>query len=150
MVGSEQQVVDMGLNTDRRTVDLSAFPDLVVIYLGVRVNTPKGLKTLLRFGPKIAKSVAEQPDGLLLHENMLFSMLPPHGGMRQYWQDFESLERWASSLPHKEWWAQFVRDTGGTGFWHELYFMGGYGWRDGGGLPRYDRPSPGLPELCTR
>jgi hypothetical protein len=62
MVGSEQQGVEMALNTDRRTVDLSAFPDLVVIYLGMRVNTPKGLKTLLRFGPKIAKSVAEQPD----------------------------------------------------------------------------------------
>jgi hypothetical protein len=56
---------------------------------------------------------------------MLFSMLPPHGGMRQYWQDFESLERWARSLPHKEWWASFVHDTGGTGFWHELYFMRG-------------------------
>ena len=50
MVGSEQQGVEMALNTDRRTVDLSAFPDLVVIYLGMRVNTPKGLKTLLRFG----------------------------------------------------------------------------------------------------
>jgi Domain of unknown function (DUF4188) len=85
----------MALNTDRRTVDLSAFPDLVVIYLGMRVNKPRGLKTLLRFGPKIAKSVAEQPDGLLLHENMLFSVVPPHGDMRQYWQDFESLERWA-------------------------------------------------------
>jgi hypothetical protein len=115
----------MALNTDRRTVDLSAFPDLAVIYLGMRVNELKGLKTLLSFGPKIAKSVAEQPDGLLMHENMIFSVLPPHLGMRQYWRDFESLERWARSLPHKEWWAQFVRDTGGTGFWHELYFMRG-------------------------
>lgn len=115
----------MAFNTDRRTVDLSAFPDLVVIYLGMRVNKLRGLKTLLRFGPKIAKSVADQPDGLLLHESMIFSVLPPHGGMRQYWQDFESLERWARSLPHKEWWANFVRDTGGTGFWHELYFMRG-------------------------
>jgi hypothetical protein len=87
----------MALNTDRRTVDLSAFPDLVVIYLGMRVNKPRGLRTLLRFGPKISKSVADQPDGLLLHENMIFSVVPPHGGMRQYWQDFESLERWARS-----------------------------------------------------
>jgi hypothetical protein len=67
----------MALNTDRRTVDLSAFPDLVVIYLGMRVNELRGLKTILRFGPKIAKSVAEQPDGLLSHENMLFSVVPP-------------------------------------------------------------------------
>jgi hypothetical protein len=115
----------VALNTDRRTVDLSAFPDLVVIYLGMRVNEFRGLKTLLSFGPKIAKSAAEQPDGLLLHENMIFSILPPHLGMRQYWRDFESLERWARALPHKEWWASFVRDTGGTGFWHELYFMRG-------------------------
>ena len=33
---------------DRRTVDLSAYPDLVVIYLGMRVNTLTGLKTVLR------------------------------------------------------------------------------------------------------
>ena len=32
----------MVLNTDRRTVDLSAFPDLVVIYLGMRVNELRG------------------------------------------------------------------------------------------------------------
>lgn len=115
----------MSHNTDRRTVDLSAFPDLVVIYLGMRVNELRGVRTLLRFGPKISRSVADQPDGLLLHENVVFSLLPPHLGMRQYWRDFESLERWARSLPHKEWWAQFVRDTGGTGFWHELYLMRG-------------------------
>ena len=100
--GQSNNKEEMALNTDRRTVDLSAFPDLVVIYLGMRVNKLRGLKTLLRFGPKIAKSAAEQPDGLLLHENMLFSVVPPHGGVRQYWQNFESLERWARSLPHKE------------------------------------------------
>jgi hypothetical protein len=35
---------------DRRTVDLSAYPDLVVIYLGMRVRTLYGLKTLIGFG----------------------------------------------------------------------------------------------------
>ncbi len=67
----------------------------------MRVNELRGLRTLLNFGPKISKSVAEQPDGLLLHENSIFSVLPPHLGMRQYWRDFESLDRWARSLPHK-------------------------------------------------
>jgi hypothetical protein len=110
---------------DRRTVDLSAYPDLVVIYLGMRVNTLTGLKTLFGFGPKIAQSVDARPDGLLLHENFLFSLLPPHGGMRQYWRDFESLERWARSAPHQAWWRQFLRNSGGTGFWHEAYFMRG-------------------------
>lgn len=107
------------------TVDLSSYPDLVVIYLGMRVNSPKGLKTLLSFGPKIRESVAARPDGLLLHENLLYSLLPPHAGMRQYWRDFDSLERWARSLPHQQWWQQFLRDRGGTGFWHETYSKGG-------------------------
>ena len=45
--------------------------------------------------------------------------------MRQYWRDFESLERWARSEPHRTWWREFLRDSGGTGFWHEAYFMRG-------------------------
>ena len=79
---------------NRTTADLSSYPDLVVIYLGMRVNEPRGVKTLASFGPKIRKSVEAQPDGLLLHENLLFSLFPPHAGMRQYWRDFDSLERW--------------------------------------------------------
>jgi hypothetical protein len=34
-------------NVDLRTVNLSAYPDLVVIYLGMRVRTFPGIKTLL-------------------------------------------------------------------------------------------------------
>jgi len=66
---------------NRTTADLSSYPDLVVIYLGMRVNSLKGLATLMSFGPRIRKSVQEQPDGLLLHENLLFSLFPPHAGM---------------------------------------------------------------------
>ncbi len=115
----------MTAKTNRRTVDLSAYPDLVVIYLGMRVNAFAGLKTLLGIGPNIAHSVAAQPDGLLLHENFLFSLFPPHAGMRQYWRDFASLEAWTRSDPHRAWWKQFLHDSGGTGFWHESYFMRG-------------------------
>lgn len=115
----------MKSSVNRRSVDLSAYPDLVVIYLGMRVNTLRGLRTLIGFGPRISAAVAERPDGLLLHEGFLFSVLPPHAGMRQYWRDFESLERWARALPHQQWWQQFLRDSGGTGFWHETYFMRG-------------------------
>jgi Monooxygenase af470-like len=110
---------------NRRTVDLSGYPDLVIIYLGMRVRTLTGLKTLLGFGPKIARSVDAQPDGLLLHENIIYSLFPPHTGMRQYWRDFESLEAWSRSEPHRTWWKKFLRDSGGTGFWHETYFMRG-------------------------
>jgi Monooxygenase af470-like len=105
----------------RQTVDLSAHPDLVVVYLGMTVNVLTGVKTLFGFGPKIEGSVAARPDGLLLHENLFYSLFPLHIGMRQYWRDFESLERFTRTDPHREWWKQFLRDTGGTGFWHELF-----------------------------
>ena len=109
----------------RRTVDLTKFQDLIVIYLGMRVNSISGIKTVIGIGPKISRSVAACPEGLLLHEPLLFSLFPLHIGMRQYWRDFESLEAWARSDPHRAWWNQFFRDTGGTGIWHETYFMRG-------------------------
>ena len=115
----------MPTKVNRRTVDLSQYPDLVVVYLGMRVNRLTGLKTLLGFGPKIAASVEAQSDGLLLHENFLFSLFPPHGGMRQYWRDMESLLAWTRSEPHRQWWKSFLRDSEGTGFWHETYLMKG-------------------------
>ena len=108
---------------NRQTVDLSQYPDLVVIYLGMRVNALIGFKTLLGFGPKISSAVDARPDGLLLHEDLFFSLR--HFGMRQYWRDFESLETWSRSEPHRQWWQNFLRDSGGTGFWHETYMRRG-------------------------
>jgi hypothetical protein len=107
----------------RETVDLSQYPGLVVIYLGMRVNAFTGIKTLMGFQPKISAAVESKPDGLLLHENLMYSLR--HFGMRQYWRDFESLEAWSRSEPHRLWWQQFLRDSGGTGFWHETYFRRG-------------------------
>jgi hypothetical protein len=115
----------MATQVQRRTVDLSAFPDLAVVYLGMRVNRLTGLKTLSGFGPQITKSVADRPDGLLLHENFILSLFPMHLGMRQYWRDLDSLMRWTRSDPHRIWWKDFLRDSGGTGFWHETYLRRG-------------------------
>ena len=115
----------MNSKVERRTVDLSEFPDLVVIYLGMRVNAWTGLKKLLGLGPQIKDSVAQKPDGLLLHEEFIMSLIPLHLGMRQYWRDFDKLEAWSRSTPHREWWRDFLRSSGGTGFWHEAYFMRG-------------------------
>ena len=116
----------MKTSVQRQTVDLSAYPELVVIYLGMRVNTLTGIKTLFGLGPKIAKAADARPDGLLHFENgILFGVFPFHVGMRWYWRDFESMERWSRSPPHQEWWRAFMRSSGGTGFWHETYFMGG-------------------------
>ena len=109
----------------RSTVDLSAYPDLVVVYLGLRVNALRGVRRLLGLGPSIQGSVASAPDGLLSHESLVYSVFPLHVGMRQYWRDFDSLERFTRSEPHRTWWKDFLRDAGGTGFWHEIYRRGG-------------------------
>ena len=115
----------MKSSVNRQTVDLESYPDLVVIYLGMQVRTLRGLRTLLSFGPKLKQALAIKVPGLLHHEDVIWSIFPPHLGFRQYWQDFDSLESWSRSLPHKEWWQSFLRDSGGTGFWHEAYFMRG-------------------------
>lgn len=115
----------MATKVERRTVDLSGFPDLVVIYLGMRVNRLTGLRTLFGFGPRISSSVTERPSGLLLHEPIVYSLFPLHVGMRQYWKDLESLMAWTRSAPHRDWWKSFLKDSGGTGFWHETYMRRG-------------------------
>jgi hypothetical protein len=115
----------MRTRVDRRTVDLSGYPDLVVILLGMRVNRITGLKTLFGFGPKISSSVAAKPEGLLRHETVFYSLFPMHVGMRQYWRDVDSLLAWTRSDPHRKWWQDFLKDSGGTGFWHETYFRRG-------------------------
>ena len=63
------------VGVDRQTVNLSEFPNLVVIYLGMRVNAFTGLKTLAGFGPRIAGVAKAKPEGLLLHEDLVFSLV---------------------------------------------------------------------------
>jgi len=115
----------MQTKVNRRTVDLSGYPNLVVVYLGMRVNRLTGLKTLFGFGPKISASATAQPDGLLQHDFFLWSLFPPHAGIRQYWRDMDSLLAWTRSKPHSAWWKSFLKNSGGTGFWHETYMMTG-------------------------
>jgi hypothetical protein len=62
---------------DLRTVDLTAYPDLVVIYLGMRVRTFAGIKTLLGFGPQIDKAGMQRPEGLLHYESNIIFKTPP-------------------------------------------------------------------------
>ena len=98
----QESDISMRTRVERRTVDLSDFPDLVVIYLGMRVNRITGIKTLLGFGPKISASAAAHPDGLLRHETVFYSLFPMHVGMRQYWRDTDSLLKWTRSEPQPE------------------------------------------------
>jgi hypothetical protein len=77
------------------------------------------------FGPGISTSAAAQPAGLLAHESIVYSLFPPHVGMRRYWRDMDSLLAWTRSDPHRQWWKSFLKDSGGTGFWHETYLLKG-------------------------
>ena len=104
-------------------VDLTGFPDLTVVYLGMKVTRLIGFRTLLGFGPAIAALDRDKPDGLLRHETFLWSL--DHVGIRQYWRDFDALERFTRSAPHKQWWAKFTKDQKGTAFWHETYRRAG-------------------------
>ena len=106
--------------------DFSAYPDLVVMYLGMRVQSLRGLKTAIFIGPPIDKAGAERPDGLLHYENrILYQLFPLHVGMRWYWRDARSLEAWAKTEPHRTWWKQFTKASHGVGIWHETYHMRG-------------------------
>lgn len=107
----------------RTSVDLSAYPDLVVIYLGIQVRAWRGLATMMGIGGGLSQIGRSAPDGLLANEQIFFSLR--HIGMRQYWRDLSSLEAFTRSEPHRSWWRQFIKDTGGTGFWHESYRMNG-------------------------
>lgn len=109
----------------RDTVDLSDHPDLVVIYIGMKVKRPKGLVTLLRFGHRMRKAMAQEPEGLLHSDHLVYGLFPPHVGVRQYWEDLEALETWARKPPHADWWREYLADPGGTGFWHEAYMHDG-------------------------
>jgi hypothetical protein len=108
---------------DRESVDLSGYPGLVVVYLGFRVGTWRGLLALFGIGRGIAGIQREMPEGLLVHEHLVFGL--NHIGMRQYWRDFESLEAFTRSEPHRTWWRDFGRDRSGTAFWHEAYRLSG-------------------------
>ena len=109
----------MAKTAPRRSVDLSAWPDLVVIYLGMRVRSFRGLATLARIGRGLADLRKSPPDGLLGQDSMLFG--PLHLAFRQYWRDFDALERFTKENPHRAWWLEFLKDNAGTGFWHEAY-----------------------------
>lgn len=105
------------------SVDLSAFPDLTVVYLGMQVTRLRGIATVLGFGRPLAAIGRDKPDGLLHQEFFLWAL--DHVGFRQYWRDFDSLERFTKADPHRAWWRDFLRDARGTGFWHETYRRNG-------------------------
>jgi hypothetical protein len=114
------------IGISRETTDLSGYPDLVVVYLGMKAHSFGGFLSLMKLGPQIMKAVERKPEGLLHHEgNIIMSLFPLHVAMREYWRDFESLEKWTRELPHMQWWKDFLARPTGVSFWHETYSIRG-------------------------
>ncbi len=103
----------------RVTVDVSAWPDMVMVLLGFRVGALRGLPSFLSIGRGLAAIRRSPPDGLLHSDGALYAW--NHVGIRQYWRDLESLEAFTRSDPHGGWWRAFLADRHGNGFWHEAY-----------------------------
>src|ERR1051325_7049551 len=93
----------------RATVDLGGYPDLVIMYLGLSLRSPRGVFTILKFMRRIRRAVHAKPAGLLLHEIVFF--FPLTFGLREYWRDFDSLEAWAGAAPHRAWWKEYLQDS---------------------------------------
>ena len=106
-----------------KSVDLSAFPDLTVVYLGFRVSSWRGIKAMLGIGRKLERVKRDKPDGLLAHETIIYGLTQI--GMRQYWRDFDSMIAFTRSDPHRGWWSDFSKNPQGAGFWHETYRRNG-------------------------
>ncbi|WP_336947351.1 phenylacetaldoxime dehydratase family protein [Asaia sp. HN010] len=108
---------------NRQSVDLSAYPDLVMIMLGFRMRGWRSLLAMRRIGQGLAQIARDRPDGLLADEGLRFSLT--HIGFRQYWRDMDALERFTRSEPHADWWRRMREMTVGAGFWHETYHARG-------------------------
>ena len=116
----------------RQTVDLSNYPDLVIVRAGMRAHSLRGVVKLARYGYQILESVNGiddskelTPEGLLHMEDEIHSIVPPHFVIRQYWSDFNSLEEWTQTGAHRELWDELAESPEGTSFWHELYSRDG-------------------------
>lgn len=103
----------------RMTVDLRDWPDLIVVLLGFRVGSLRGLPSFLRIGRGLAEIARDPPAGLLASFSCLHGW--NHVGIRHYWRDLDSLEAFTRSMPHAGWWKDFMADRHGNGFWHEAY-----------------------------
>lgn len=105
--------------TLRETVDLSAYPELIVVILGFKLRRLRAIPAMMRIGRGLSALRRSPPDGLLGEDGMMFGW--NHIGFRQYWRDLPSLEAFTRSPPHSHWWRDFVKDPEGAGFWHEAY-----------------------------
>ena len=111
---------------NRTTVILSDYPDLVVIYLGMRVEQTRGPADAPGARPADrGRRSKSGPDGLPLHEQLMFAEEPLHWACVSTGATSGRSRRGRCELPHKDWWSTYLRDRGGTSFRHETYFRRG-------------------------
>ena len=111
---------------NRMTVDLTEYPEAVVLYLGIKVTKLRGTGSVVKMRAQLNEIVKHPPDGMLAHESFWWSMFPLHVGFRQFWRDPDSLDRYAHTSEHRDWWPRFLNDPhAATSAWHEAYFSGG-------------------------
>lgn len=122
------------MSYSRRSVDLSRYPGLVVVYLGYRAKSVRAVWSLLRIGRGLRAIQRNPPDGLLSHEGLWFGFM--HPGFRQYWRDFDSLEAFTRAPQHSAWWGDFARNPTYGGIWHETYRLSGGMEAIYSGMPR--------------
>ena len=116
--------MEVAIAVDRRTVDLTAYPNLVVVYLGMRVRRPRDAAAVgdRAADQKVLEAATRWPLVARGHHLVADPAAPRYARVSA---DLESLERWTRSEPHKLWWQGFLARSGGIGFWHETYFMRG-------------------------
>ena len=110
---------------NRYTVDLNAYPDLVIFYGGMKANTLGGIRMVRMYQKFLRKALKAEPEGLLAQDHFVYSYFPLHYWIRTYWRDFDSMENWARQEPHMTWWKTLLENPDGIGVWHEVYFKKG-------------------------
>jgi Domain of unknown function (DUF4188) len=101
---------------------LSAYPTFCVALFGVQLLSDHGrrLYEALKINQEIVRALDQaKHKGLLLNRPL---MSPEGPVLMQYWQSYDSLDRWARKQPHSKWWRWLLEHTGhGIGFYHEIY-----------------------------
>lgn len=121
-----------------QTADLSGYPDLVVIYLGQRALTPRGVPTI--FGLGRPYSIRQPPNRTACRGTRCSPEgCSHHFGMRQYSRDFDFPNGGSAATRMPPGGELCWQTCPVPGFWHEAYFArGGMGsiylemWPTGG------------------
>jgi hypothetical protein len=116
----------MATKVERKTVDLSGFPNLVVIYLGMRVNRMTGHQDAARLWPP--RFLPPQPPSPPACSRTRPSSIPYFrrtSGCGNTGAIWNPCWHGPAPIPIGNGGNPSFNNSGGTGFWHETYFRTG-------------------------